>query len=239
MANLIDSGCSIVAYCPGCRQGKSTFEWHHGGNEHGSVKKHIDDTSYGRRPCTLDFRLYRCAGCGSGAWAKIEYGFHEKFPNKYACLVSFYPESKQRLSIPNNVPYGIKTEFREAEKCYENDCNRASVGLIRSVLDKTLRANGYKTEKRENLYQQIEAAADDGIITASRKKKAHDDIRVLGNDILHDEWCEIEDGYVEAARHYAQRILEDFYDDRGSVIELLRENGRIPHEDKEAERKES
>jgi hypothetical protein len=43
---------------------------------------------------------------------------------------------------------------------------------------------------------------------------------------LHDDWIEITIQDVEAARHYCQRILEDFYDDRASVLELLREAGR-------------
>jgi hypothetical protein len=38
---------------------------------------------------------------------------------------------------------------------------------------------------------------------------------------------------VEAARHYAQRILEDFYDDRQSVLSQLRRAGRVADEDRE------
>lgn len=81
--------------------------------------------------------------------------------------------------------------------------------------------------------QQIDAAAADGVITQARKRRAHDEIRVLGNDVLHDEWQEIALDDVEAARHYAQRILEDFYDDRESVLKLLRTAGRVPDEDKQ------
>ena len=76
-------------------------------------------------------------------------------------------------------------------------------------------------------------AAGDGVITAARKRRAHEEIRVLGNDVLHDEWHEIAVEDVQAARHYAQRVLEDFYDDRGSVLKLLREAGRVPDEDKQ------
>jgi len=115
----------------------------------------------------------------------------------------------------------------------ENNCFRASARLFRSVLDKTMRANGFKTKKESNLYKQIEAAADDGVITKARKRRAHDEIRVLGNDVLHDEWQEIPEEDVQAAQHYSQRILEDLYDDRESVLGLLRESGREPTEDKE------
>jgi hypothetical protein len=103
--------------------------------------------------------------------------------------------------------------------------------MFRSVLDKTMRANGYKI-KGLDLYQQIEAACADGVITESRKKRAHEDIRVLGNDVLHDEWEEILEETVEQAHHYAQRVLEDFYDDRQTTLALLRAKNRVPEEDR-------
>jgi len=44
---------------------------------------------------------------------------------------------------------------------------------------------------------------------------------------LHDEWREVKEEEVNAAHHYTQRILEDFYDERDSVEEILKEKGRI------------
>lgn len=97
-------------------------------------------------------------------------------------------------------------------------------------LEKTLIAAGYKV-KRENLFEQIEAAATDGTITEARRRRAHDEIRVLGNDVLHDVWREISDEEVTLARDYTQRIIEDFYDHRSSTLAQLRAKGRIPTED--------
>lgn len=128
------------------------------------------------------------------------------------------------MVVPAATPAGIAAEFNEAEKCLENQCFRAAAGLFRSVLDKTLRINGYKSAG--NLKNQIDAAANDGVITASRKRRAHEEIRVLGNDVLHDEWVPLTAEDVELAHLYSQRILEDFYDDRVSVEELLTEAGR-------------
>jgi hypothetical protein len=131
------------------------------------------------------------------------------------------------------VPEGIGREFRETEKCLGFGAHRAAAAMFRSVLDKTLRANGYKT-KRENLQEQIDEAAADGVITGSRQKRAHEEIRVLGNDVLHDEWHKIPKEDVEAAHHYTQRILEDFYDDRDAALKILRGKGRVPDEDRAA-----
>jgi hypothetical protein len=154
----------------------------------------------------------------------------ERFPNAVETLVSFYPEAGERLKLPAAVPQGIRNEFCEAEHCLDAGCFRAAAGLFCSVLDKTMRANGYKGVG--DLKKQIEAAAADGVITESRKKRAHEDIRVLGNDALHDEWVAISEEAVEAAHHYAQRVLEDFYDDRESTLAQLRTKGRVPDEDK-------
>ena len=134
--------------------------------------------------------------------------------------------------MPKSVPRGIEREFREGELCLEAGCFRAAAGMFRSVLDKTLRANGYKEKRGTNLEQQIDMAAADGVITEARKKRAHEEVRVLGNDVLHDEWHEIPAQDVEAARHYMQRILEDLYDDRESVLGLLRAAKRVADEDK-------
>ena len=107
---------------------------------------------------------------------------------------------------------------------------RAAAALLRSTLEKTLKANGYRKTtdpKLRDLYQLIEAAAADGILTETRRKKAQEDVRALGNDILHDEWREVAQEEFEVAHHYVQRILEDFYDDRPTVEATLKAKGRL------------
>ncbi|WP_232444954.1 DUF4145 domain-containing protein [Burkholderia ubonensis] len=176
------------------------------------------------------YQLVRCTGCGSGALLTLQ-SFRR---HNQVALRDFYPEAQDRLSLPSDVPDGIAKEFQEGERCREANCFRAAAAMFRSVLDKTLRANGYKEKRGTNLEQQIDAAAGDGVITAARQRRAHDEIRVLGNDVLHEEWEPVSAGDVAAARQYAQRILEDFYDDRESVLKLLRAKGRVPDEDRPA-----
>jgi len=158
---------------------------------------------------------------------------HGSYPEDIWQLLHFFPVAKERLPLPTAVPKGIENEFREAEMCVEHDCYRAGAALFRSVLDKTMRANGYKTKEAKNLRDQIDEAAADGVITAARQRRAHEEVRVLGNDVLHDDWHQISLEDVEAAHHYVQRILEDVYDDRDSVLKLLRNAARVPEEDKE------
>ena len=159
---------------------------------------------------------------------------HASYPEDICQLLDFYPEAKERLPLPKDVPARIKREFREAELCSEAGCYRAASAMLRSVFDKTLRANGYNTRENKNLKQQIDAAANDGVITKARQKRAHEEVRVLGNDVLHDDWHEIKEEDVDVSRQYLQRLLEDFYDDRPSVLALLKSAGREPDEFKSA-----
>ncbi|WP_411878400.1 DUF4145 domain-containing protein [Polaromonas sp. YR568] len=219
MAEVNGSG-NIVARCPDCNGAVSTFEWKRERTEEwGAINAGRVPTSAYRQ-----YRLFRCAGCGRGAIGNVGFNSVSHYPGMDQILYDFYPESGERMVLPAQVPKGIAAEFQEAEKCLENKCYRAAAGLFRSVLDKTLRANGYKSEG--NLKSQIDAAAADGVITASRKRRAHEEIRVLGNDVLHDEWISLNAEDVELAHLYSQRLLEDFYDDRTSVEALLTDAGR-------------
>ncbi|MFY9954362.1 DUF4145 domain-containing protein [Bradyrhizobium sp.] len=102
---------------------------------------------------------------------------------------------------------------------------RAASAMLRSTLEKTLKHNGYL---KGSLADKIDQAAEDGVITAARSKRAHEDIRVLGNDILHDARRVVFQAEFDLAHKYAQRILEDLYDDRPSVTALLAEKLRLP-----------
>ena len=144
MANINDQG-NVTARCPGCDGSLSTFEWKSAITQYGVVSKQHDHRHWGTVP--IDFRLYRCAGCGRGGMGAVAYG-GGSYPGSYRDMYWFYPESKERLPLPEDVPRGIIKEFREGEKCFENDCARAAAGMFRSVLDKTLRANGYKEKKQ-------------------------------------------------------------------------------------------
>lgn len=74
------------------------------------------------------------------------------------------------------------------------------------------------------------------MITASRRKRAHDEIRTLGNDVLHDEWRKVLPEEVQTAKDYAARLLHDFYDDRETVLSVLRAKGRVSDGDKLVDR---
>jgi hypothetical protein len=236
MASLNKYEGTVIARCPGCDGAKSTFEWSHKGKELGAITKQVDDRYW--RQCLLDFRLFRCAGCGIGALGVIKYGGGNGYPGLSNRLLRFVPEAKSCLPLPPRAPKELVAEFREAERCLEINCLRAAAGLFRSVLAKTMRANGYETSREKHLLKQIDGAAKDGVITLARKKRLHAELRVIDTDVLPDAPCNPTIQDIELARRYCQRILEDFYDDRESVLKLLRDAGRMINEDKNTQVKE-
>jgi len=168
------------------------------------------------------FVLLRCAGCGRGGLATII----DDGAQMNGDLVDFYPLQVEIAKLPSGVPDGVVREDREAEQCASVGAWRAASALLRSALEKALVANGY-TKTMGNLKARIDVAADDGAITAARSRRAHDDVRSLGNDVLHDDWRPVDQDEYETAHHYVLRVLEDLYDDRETVERLLVERGRV------------
>jgi hypothetical protein len=218
-------GHNVRAVCPECKA-PTTFEWKTGGTEHGKIvggrgtyaarmDATSDITTFDRRT----FRLLMCAACGRGGLSCEYWTQHED----QCYLAYFLPTGISAAPLPANTPRPLVTEFREAERCAAANAWRASSAMLRSVLEKCLKLNGYT---KGNLAEKIDKAASDGVITESRKRRAHDEIRSLGNDILHDEWREVDVTEFQLAHLYAQRILEDLYDDRESVEATLTACGR-------------
>lgn len=230
MAELLDSG-SILANCPGCQGAMSTYNWGTQQAPFGVVRD-----LYARRYTNriVEYRLYQCPGCLSGGLAKIRLARNgAAFPSGGCELIEFSPKCLDRLKLPAGVPDGILSEFREAELCIESGCHRAAAALVRSALEKVLIANGYTRPNEKRLFDKIDAAAKDGTITRPLKKRAHDEVRFLGNDVLHGMWRPVSEESVRAARQYCQRIIEAFYDERSSVEQLLEELNRTPERNDE------
>ncbi len=211
---------NIRSRCPDCGGAVTTFEYKDAQHEFGTVIVNKQHVFKGQNFSRILYKMLRCAGCGRGGVAMI----HDSGRVIDGVLETFYPVSVENVEIPDNVPAKITAEFREAELCASFGAWRAASAMLRSALEKTLNENGYK---KGVLRDKVDKAADDGIITEARRKRAHGDIRVLGNDVLHDEWREVKEEEANAAHHYTQRILEDFYDERDSVEEILKEKGRI------------
>ena len=224
---------NVLAPCPGCVGAITSFDTKgHSGTTLGTVIVNQANQYNGTVYSRLLWKFFRCAVCNTGGVAKI----HDKGSNQSAVLESFLPTAVQKAPLPSKVPDDVLREFREAELDASCGARRSASALLRSVLEKTLSKNGYEEvefvdgagnkRKTNKLIHRIEAAAEDGVITQARKQRAHENIRVLGNDILHEDWREVTQEEFDEAHKYSQRILEDLYDDRPTVENILSAKGR-------------
>jgi len=204
----------VVEYCPDCGA-FTTFESKQTGAQHGFIMQQgpfrLPD---GRVYLHKRYQLLKCASCGRGGLATILTG------GPAEKLVDFSPLSTEPATLPMGTPADIKAEVREAERCAAVGAWRAASAMLRSALEKTLNANGYTAGK---LVQKIDAAAADGVITAARQQRAHDEVR----DLLHDDWRQVEEAEYNSSHLYTQRVIEDFYDSRAQVEATLKAKGRI------------
>jgi hypothetical protein len=209
---------NVKAVCPDCGS-VTTFEKNDVSRQFGYVIVDREHQFDGKNYSRIIYELLRCASCGRAGLSKV----HCNNDPKTGQLESFYPHSILKADIPENSPIDIISEFREAELCASSGAWRAASAMFRSTLEKILKKNGYI---KRNLIENINDAAVDGVITAARQKRANDDIRVLGNNVLHDEWRKVGAEEVFSSHHYVQRIIEDFYDDRATIEDLLRTKSR-------------
>jgi hypothetical protein len=212
---------NMRAACPDCDGAVTTFESQRNNAHFGSVSRQWNHVFEGHNFASATYVLLQCAGCGRGGLATV----HRDPQGTVAFDERFYPASMDTAALPAGVPDGIVAEYREAELCASAAAYRAASALLRSVLEKTLRANGYVNG---SLAARIDETGGDNVITAARRQRAHDDIRVLGNDVLHDDWRVVTEDEYSVAHLYVQRILEDFYDQRPEVETVLRAAGKIP-----------
>jgi Domain of unknown function (DUF4145) len=224
---------NVLALCPDC-EAVTSFDDKGFSNTKMGISIVDKSTSFeGRQYSRVLWHGLRCSNCGRGAIAKIL----DNGNSRGAVIQDFVPQAIQKASLPASVPQDIVAEFRESELCAVHAAYRSGSAMLRSVLEKTLKKNGYDeveyddkgTKKKSRaLLHRINAASEDGVLTETRRKKAHENIRVLGNDILHDDWREVAKDEFDEAHKYAQRILEDFYDDRPTIEAQLKAKGRIP-----------
>lgn len=210
-------GDAVIARCHRCSGAVTAFNPVTTGSS--SVFTQTEEWSNG--DVMVTYMFVRCSACGTGAVATLVNDFLERGPLR---LHDFHPHSPDFEALPQDAPMAVVAEVREAEWAASVGAFRAATALLRSALEKVLKSNGYVAGV---LATKIDDAAADGIITASRKRQVHEDVRHLGNDVVHDEWRQVTLDEYELARKYVTWILEDFYADRPTVVSELKTAGRL------------
>ena len=225
------------AYCPECN---SICTFHakdagNGGKDYSSFSTRIPEAekieagkdNNGREYDHILYHCHKCGGCGRGGLS-VSYTSQ----NNLRKLKEFFPSVVTHEKLPENTPEDIVKEFREAETCLGNNCNRAASAMIRSTLEKILKANGYENTNSDGfdnmgLQKKIEEAVKDGVLMIARGERAKNDIKVLGDEVVHREWREISDEEVFKALEYTLWIIRDFYDGRDTIERVLKQKNRI------------
>ena len=131
-AQLGATNYSVSAHCPTCNA-ITSFD-----------QKHVamvqrPHTYAGQTFQRVLYILSQCARCERGGIAVVP----DNGNRQNATLEAFFPVSVDALPLPSEVPNDLVAEFREAEFCAAFKANRGASALFRSVLEKTLKANGY------------------------------------------------------------------------------------------------
>ena len=134
---------NVRAVCPDCGA-IANFEYKHGGSsEFGTVAIKKNHEFNGKNCEFTVYKLLRCASCGRGGMAVVHVIKNQSYASPHSELEDFLPRVTEQLPVPSDVPDGAQKEFREAERCASVGAWRAGSGLLRSTLEKALRASGY------------------------------------------------------------------------------------------------
>lgn len=211
----------IKAVCPDC--GTPTQFKRHGPE----IVKKYGKMERGRfaQSWVLRSYLYTCTACNRAGYAEVkEAGTPQE---RRISLEAFFPPSITHRTLPPLTPPEIVAEYGEAERSVAFKCSRAGAALVRSALEKTLIANGYKSSDM-GLKRRLTLAGNEGIVTKAHVELAEEHVRILGNDVLHGKWREVAAEEVEKALEYVMWILRDFYEARETIEGILRKKERLP-----------
>ena len=148
---------------------------------------------------SLGYSRYRvlliCSNCEDAVVAVIDYGRHAVGHSPMGCgsnpvqngwkLRRVYPTPKPS-SCPRLTPDDLKRLYVQADNAFKRGDADASGTMSRKVVDvSTQQLLKEKSKDYENIFQRIEALAEQGKLTDELKDWAHQ-IRIGGADAAHD-----------------------------------------------------
>ncbi len=168
---------SIQLTCPHCHAVKACFA--------GSGK-----LSPFREKENLFLELMQCAICHEGIVAKIKHGAvdnaqrlsRDQQPSEYS-LVDHWPK-RLEAEIPTHIPDNVKSYYLQGVDCSSRKSFDAAGAVFRKTLEAALRA--LPSSGSGTLAKRIGSLPEEVGVTISMKKWA-EEIRLLGNDAVHEE----------------------------------------------------
>lgn len=157
-----------------------------------------------------------CGVCNNGILLHSRYLSTGEHPNLFLSdhpypgtkykIIETWPSSE--LKIPNDVPKNISIFYAQGLTNLKSRQWDAAGSMFRKTLDVATKSidpsNGKKT-----LYERINLLVSSGALTEAMGQWSHE-IRLDGNDAVHDESPETEDD-ANAAQHFTEALLTYVY----------------------------
>ena len=202
----------VNAYCPVC-DGRSNFVRESGAF---SLTSKTLNKYYGLFTGSITFLLLKCVTCSLGALGII----YEDLDSEIKVLVDFYPKVKKITKLPDDTPEDISSEFKSAENCANIEEYRPAATMLRSTIEKVLNNHGYNEWR---LSDNLKNLQKDRLITAPLARKNKLVVKILGDQVLHQKWREVDEKEYLTAREYALDLIKAFYSDvEGVALERER-----------------
>ncbi|HEY6313062.1 MAG TPA: DUF4145 domain-containing protein [Streptosporangiaceae bacterium] len=126
-----------------------------------------------------------------------------------------YPPRRQ---LSWDVPTPLRLEFEEAQMCFSARAYKATVVMVRRVLEGACKENGVK---ERTLAQSLEGLRADGLIDATLSEWANA-LRILGNEGAHYSGTEVPREDAEDAVAFAEALLNHIYVLRKRFLEFTK-----------------
>ena len=115
-----------------------------------------------------------------------------------------YPE---RRSLSRAVPEPLRHEFEEAQTCFAAKAYKATVVMVRRVLEGTCKENNVQERV---LAKSLQRLKEQGLIDTTIAEWAHA-LRVLGNEGAHYTGRQVPRDDAEDALAFAEALLDHIY----------------------------
>lgn len=149
----------------------------------------------------LKYSLVQCQECGNIS-LELRGDFGEGFAADSPSIL--YPAQR---SLSTEIPSSLRQEFEEAQACFDAKAYKATVVMVRSVLEGACQDNGVEVWP---LVKGLEKMRESGLIDGTISQWANA-LRILGNEGAHFTGKQVSRNDAEDSLAFAEALLDHIY----------------------------
>jgi uncharacterized protein DUF4145 len=152
--------------------------------------------------------LHTCPGCRQPIIVVVSH--NDGAPSQNFRIHSVFPMGKIDDSVPEEIDYPVREDFREAKRCFAVKAYKGAVTMCRRIVQVSAIALGASAGKR--LVDQIDEITAKQVITPTLQRFAHE-IRSVGNAGAHpsEDLDEINEEDAKDILEFTDQFLEHVY----------------------------